>query len=48
MCHKQSSMNCLGGTPSLQLAEEMKTVENAIALALEQAPVPPKVPPWHG
>ena len=24
------------------------TAENAIALALEQAPVPPKVPLWHG
>jgi len=38
----------MGYTTSAAGREDEKTVENVIVLALEQAPVPPKAPRWHG
>lgn len=47
-CVAGSSMNCLRGTPCIQLVEDIKPTENVIALALRQAPVLTKVPPQEG
>lgn len=41
-------MNCLRGTPCIQVVEDIKPTENVIALALRQAPVLTKVPPQDG